>query len=223
VNPCELVAKLNAGSVRLDGGGRGGVPEYTAQDIAAAIGMVDDVLAREVFCAVWWPDGGKLVEKKLDAMIAALQFEQWRERADALVTAQIALAQASVAPPNERAMAKERAENLLDRARARMWPALSQDPYERIRTAVIIELRAPRICASCNGRGQIVIGSLIASCSACAGCGRIAVSDVQRASMLKRDESSYRQTWRSVYEWTFALVSEAESTGRAEVACRLAA
>jgi hypothetical protein len=229
MNPCELVAKLNPGSVRRDGGGRGGVPEYTAQDIAAALGMMcndptkspsenmEREFAREVFCAIWWPDGSKLVRAQLDAMIAAKQFEEWRSRADDLLTAHLTAAQATVVPLRDQASAKERAEHLLARAKARLWPALGQAPYIRIRAAVLVELRAPRTCAVCDGRRTATLGALVVSCTSCGGSGRTAVSDVQRASMLERDESSYRQTWRSVYEWTFACVTEAESIGRAAI------
>ncbi len=226
MNPCELVAKLNPGSPRLDGGGRGGVPEYTAQDVAAMLGMMGNdpekslednlalVFAREVFCAIWWPEGGKLVRKELDAMIGAMQFEEWRKRADELLNAHLAVAQASLLPLSEQRNAKDRADHQLERAKSRLWPALGQSPYIRIRSAVLAEMRATRICNVCEGRGQAMVGALKVSCEGCRGSGRIAVSDVQRAGMLERDESTYRQTWRSVYEWTFATVAGAESLAR---------
>jgi hypothetical protein len=40
------------------------------------------------------------------------------------------------------------------------------------------------------------------------------VSDSQRALMLERNESSYRRSWKDVYEWTFRLLLDAESTAR---------
>jgi hypothetical protein len=211
VNPCELVAKLNAGSARLDGGGRGGVPEYTAQDIAAAIGMVSDVLARNVFCAVWWPDGGHLTWKQLDSQLAMLQFGEWRERADALVTAQLVHAQALY---REDEAAVSRAAIQLTRARASMWPPLHEDAYREVRMAVIVELRATRTCPACNGRGTLRDRDLVIACGSCGGGGKIAVSDAKRAAWLKRNESTYRRNWRDVYEWTFTEVSEIEKKGR---------
>ncbi len=229
-NPCELLARLNPGSVRLDGGGRGGVPEYTAQDVAAMLGMLGNdpdkspednaelVFAREVFCAVWWPEGGKLVKKELDALIGGMQFEEWRKRAGDLLNAHLAVAQASVAPLGEQRNAKDRADHMLERAKARLWPALGQSPYMRIRSAVLVEMRATRICAVCEGRGQAIVGALKVTCEGCRGSGRTSISDVQRAGMLERDESTYRQTWRSVYEWTFATVSGAESLARSVLA-----
>jgi hypothetical protein len=230
MNPCELVARLNPGSVRLDGGGRGGVPEYTAQDIAAMLGMMGNDpdgnpeenerlrFAREIFCAVWWPEGAKLVKRQLDALIGAMQFEEWRERANDLLNAHLAVAQSSILPVSEQRFARERADGILDRAKARLWPALGQSPYVRIRSAVLVELRATRICAICEGRGQAMVDTLKVTCGSCGGSGRIAISDVQRAGMLERDESTYRHTWRSVYEWTFARVSEADALARSFLA-----
>jgi hypothetical protein len=214
MNPCELVAKLNPGIARLDGGGRGGLPEYTAQDIAAAIGMVPNILARNVFCAVWWPDGGHLIWKQLDTQLAMLQFGEWRERADALVTAQLALAHAQF---REDAMAVTRAELMLTRSRAAMWPPLHDQSYAAVRMAAVVELRAPRTCPECNGRGTMKDGDLVISCSGCGGHGKVSVSDAKRAGWLKRNESSYRRHWRDVYEWTFAEVSDAEKEGRAGI------
>jgi hypothetical protein len=228
MNPCELVARLNPGSVRLDGGGRGGIPEYTAQDIAAAIGMACndpdkplDELAREMFCAVWWPDGAELVWHRLDALLAAAQFGEWRERLDELVIAQIAMAQARVEERKSRQKAIERAEGMLIRAREAMWPALSESAYAAVRKAVVAELRAPRTCPVCHGRGQVKSETLVVSCAPCAGTGRVAISNAQRARMLERNESTYRRAWLDVYEWTFGHASSAELRGRAAIAERL--
>jgi hypothetical protein len=218
MNPCELVAKLNPGVARLDGAG-GGIPEFTAQDIAAAIGMVSDILAREVFCAVWWADGAMLVWRELDSLIAGLQFGEWRERADQLVTAQIRIAQAPMS--DSPAEASARALALLEKARECMWPSLDEEPYRDIRAGVICEMRSARICATCKGRRSVASGGLMVTCGTCLGFGRIAISDSQRALMLKRNESSYRRSWRVVYEWTYKMVADAESVGRAEVLSRL--
>lgn len=190
----------------------------TPQDIAAAIGMIDNVLAREVFCAVWWPDGARLVWKQLDGMLAMAQFEEWKARADDLVVAQIAIAQAA---NDWRRYDLARARAMLARAKERIWPSLAEEPYKAVRLGVIEELRAPRICPTCNGRQQVKIDDLVVECSACGATGKTAVSDMQRARWLGRNESSYRRTWRPVYEWTYTLVANAAATGREEFSKRL--
>ena len=47
-DPRRLVARLNPTTVRYDVG-RGGIPDLTAQDIAAALAFVPAGLGREVF------------------------------------------------------------------------------------------------------------------------------------------------------------------------------
>lgn len=220
MNPIELMARLNAAGANLLGG-RGGVPEYTAQDIAAAVGMVPDEFAREVFCAVWWPDGAHLVWKALDAQIAAAQFEEWRQRAERLVDAQLLEAQAGFVPPEERKAAEHRAELALAHAKTSLWPALGEPAYSEIRKAAIVELRSPRVCSSCRGRATAINGKLVIACQNCAGRGRVAVSDSQRALMIDRNESSYRRSWKDVYEWTFRMLMDAEATARAAFAIAL--
>jgi hypothetical protein len=220
MNPIELMARLNAASPNLLGG-RGGIPEYTAQDIAAAVGMVPDEFAREVFCAVWWPDGAHLVWKTLDSKIAAAQFGEWRERAEKLVDAQLLEAQAEFLPIEARKTAEHRAELALAHAKAGLWPALGEPAYAEIRKATIVELRSPRVCTACKGRATAINGKLVIACEMCAGRGRIAVSDSQRALMLARNESSYRRSWKDVYEWTFRLLIDAEANARAAFATSL--
>ncbi|REN10513.1 hypothetical protein DSI35_10890, partial [Mycobacterium tuberculosis] len=69
-NVRELMARLGPSTVKFDTG-RGGTPDLTNQDIAAALGMVPAGLGRELLEACWWPDGAALRRHKLrDAVIA---------------------------------------------------------------------------------------------------------------------------------------------------------
>lgn len=217
-NARKLLARLNAANCRFDIG-RGGIPELTPQDIAGALGMIEDAFARDVFTAVWWPDGGRLRMRALDAAIGALQFGEWRERAERLTDAQLTVAQAELG--SGRVIAEAHA--MLDRARAAMWPALCEPPYAAIRKAVLHEIASPRHCSTCSGRGQVKAGELVMQCAACEGSGTSPTSDRRRAWMIERDESAYRKRWKEVYEWTFAKVSEAEREGAREFAIRVAA
>lgn len=218
-NVRKLVARLNASTCRFDVG-RGGIPELTPQDIAAALGMVKDELAREVFCAVWWPDGARLNARGLDLLLARVQFAEWRRRMEKMLDAQLAVA-ASRADRN--AEAEQRGESMLAEATAQMWPALVQEAYALVRRAVLDELRAPEPCAECDGVGSFVHRGREADCTGCGGSGRVARSNRQRAMTMDRDEAAYRRTWRGVYEWTLRRVQEAEQTGGTALAKRLAA
>jgi hypothetical protein len=215
----KLMGRLNASTCRFDIG-RGGIPELTSQDIAGALGMIRDEFAREVFCAVWWPDGAKLMWKDLDRIIARMQFGEWRDRADALLNAEIALAYAKSINSSA---AEVRARTALIGAKEQQWPGLTEDAYSAIRAAVITEIRAPRVCQTCQGRATVKTDDLLIMCKACEGSGSSAVSDRQRARMLNRNVSTYTRVWRPVYEWTYRKVTDAERAGAVEFAQRLAA
>jgi hypothetical protein len=212
------MSRLSPAAARFDRGARGGIPEYTGADVAAAIGMVSDSFAREVFCAVWWPEGARLVRRELDAMIANLQYAEWRARAEAWVEAQLAEALALHSSQSLRSTAKHFS---VEGTQARMWPSLCNEVYSAIRSGVIAELRAPRSCHTCSGRGVAKSEDLIIVCKSCDGSGRTSISDSARARMLERNQTSYCRSWKAIYEWTYAKVSDAESAGRAEVARRL--
>lgn len=218
-NVRKLVARLNASTCRFDVG-RGGIPELTPQDIAAALGMVQDELAREVFCAIWWPDGARLAAKGLDQLIARIQFAEWRRRMETMLDAQLVLAAARA----ERNMEGERrGETMLADSIGQMWPALVQEAYALVRGAVLDELRAPEPCEACGGIGDFTIMGRAVPCGECGGGGRVPRSNRQRATSIHRDEAAYRRTWRGVYEWTLRRMQEAEQTGGAELARRIAA
>lgn len=53
-------------------------------------------------------------------------------------------------------------------------------------------------------------GDLRVVCKGCSGYGTVPVSVRRRASALGRDESTYRERWRAVYEWMLQKCSEAE-------------
>lgn len=218
-NVRKLVARLNASTCRFDIG-RGGIPELTPQDIAAALGMVQDELAREVFCAIWWPDGARLAAKGLDQLIARIQFAEWRRRMERMLDAQLVVA---ASRSDRNADAAQRGEEMLARATAGMWPALVQEAYALVRRAVLDELRSPDPCPICAGIGGSLVRGVIVECTTCGGSARVPRSSRQRAVSIQRDEAAYRRTWRGVYEWTLQRMQEAEQTGGSELARRIVA
>jgi hypothetical protein len=215
----KLMGRLNATTCRFDIG-RGGIPELTAQDIAGALGMIQDEFAREVFCAVWWPDGARLMAKELDRIIAAMQFGEWKARFDAMLDAQLKVAQAELRNDRREVFA---ARAVLENAKSEMWPTLREDAYRLVRLAAIEELRAPKSCTSCQGRATAAVGELVVKCEACDGSGVMPVSNRRRAAALRINESTYRRVWQPVYEWTYRRVSDAEHAGAREFGKRIAA
>lgn len=50
-----LSSRMGPTTVKFDTG-RGGTPDLTTQDIAAALAYVQDGLGRELLEALWWPE-----------------------------------------------------------------------------------------------------------------------------------------------------------------------
>lgn len=196
-HPAYLLARLNAKTSRMDGTG-GCPPELTQQDIAACLAFVPAGPGREIMCALWWQAGAKLTANELDVMLMDAQLSEWRERMDALVTAQLRVASARLAHDRLRAKAA------LEAAKAKMWPRLGEgSSYAVIRRAVLDEMEGVHLCPACRGRRfQFSPLGAVKECSACAGSGRRRASDRSRAEAIERDEATYRRAWKPVFEWT---------------------
>jgi hypothetical protein len=194
----KVLARLNPKNVRFDVGS-GGIPELTPSDIAAALAFVPAGLGRELICRIWWPDGAQLTAKALDELIMESQLSEWRDRATAILDGQLAVACADTAALRIRA--RQRLEN----AKARMWPRVGPEScYAPIRQAVLVELGAGR-CPHCQGRTIVLAEQRIVSCPACAGSGRLKISERSRAEMIGKDFALYRRQYAAVYEWTLEL------------------
>lgn len=217
MNVRKLLARLNPAAARYEVH-HGGVPELTPQDIAGALGMIDDRLAREVFCTVWWPDGAQLNRVEVDRIVREAQLREWMRLRRELEAAKLAqhVAQDDIdgtyGTRASQRQALQRASDELDTVKARQWPAVGPI-YRAVRQAVLVELATPSLCPHCEGRGEIRMGDRLLTCQPCDGHGRVPVSDRKRASMIERDEAGYRRVWRPVYEWTLALCANAETRG----------
>lgn len=222
-NVRELMARLGPSTVKFDTG-RGGMPDLTNQDIAAALGMVPAGLGRELLEACWWPDGAALRRHKLrDAVIALVTPElrrQQRRLADArteLGLAEVCMGWAGVVTAEQRAE-RDRAAHRLGQIKAQCWPISTLESLPSLAGAVINEIATKTHCAACAGRGQALSGELLLACKACGGFGMCVVSDRRRAAAIGRDESSYRERWRGVYEWLLDRMRGAEQDAAAALA-----
>lgn len=214
-NVRELMARLGPSTVKFDTG-RGGTPDLTNQDIAAALGMVPAGLGRELLEACWWPDGAALRRHKLrDAVIALVTPElrrQQRRLADArteLGLAEVCMGWAGAVTAEQRAE-RDRAALRLGQIKTQCWPISTLDSLPTLAIAVISEIAHRPHCVSCEGRGQAVSGDLLVACKVCSGSGLGAVSDRRRAAAIGRDEAAYRRTWKPVFEWLVSKMNEAE-------------
>jgi hypothetical protein len=214
-NVRELMARLGPSTVKFDTG-RGGTPDLTNQDIAAALGMVPSGLGRELLEACWWPDGAALRRHKLrDAVIALVTPElrrQQRRLADArteLGLAEVCMGWAGAVTAEQRAE-RDRATHRLGQVKAQCWPISTLESLPSLAGAVINEIATRPHCHGCEGRGETMAGDLRAICKVCSGSGLVAVSDRRRAAAIGRDESTYRAKWRGVYEWLLQQMVESE-------------
>ena len=207
----KLMARLNPANVRFDVGS-GGVPELTNADIAAALGMVQDGIGRELLCSVWWPDGSRLSPRPVGTMLEDLQRREWMRREQDMLHAMLAVAEHRGGESLRLAQGKYAA------AHAKRWPRWIDNPelgthsegYERVRVAVLLEVGRAHLCQICQGRGFIwEVDAVHRACAACNGTGHRAVSDRWRAGAIGITEGGYRHTWGKVYEWTLTLCTDA--------------
>lgn len=216
----RALAKLNPKNVRFDVGA-GGIPELTPQDIAAALGCVDDGIGRELLCQVWWPDGAKLSEHHLLAILTDVQRLEWQRREDAMLDAMLAVAM----------YGGSKGQAAYASAHASRWPALVRIDhglavpaagYAHVRLAVIAEMKGLGLCPGCSGRAAVRIESgQVCICPKCLGSGHMAISERARADACGMSWTTYRDTWADVYDWTAMICTESLQRAGAQFVDRI--
>lgn len=209
----ESLARLNPSTIRMDIG-RGGVPDLTNQDVAAALAFVPAGLGREVLIACWWPAGADS-RKLMSAVLAEVDVE-WRRQSKLLFDARtdVGIAEA-IAGWNRSSTADERSD--VDRARARYeairdacWPRDTGTMLPALVTACLEEIAGRQRCPDCEGRGEKLRGELRVPCARCNHTGEVQASNAARARAIGRDEASFRRNWAGVYMWILDLLRESE-------------
>ena len=195
------MARLNPKNVRFDVGS-GGILEFTAQDVAGALALVEAGLGRELMIRVWWPDGAAMTRSQVLWLIEQAQLAEWAKRESAMVDAMIAVA-----------MHVSRATALYAEAHARRWPNVTvsehglrkrSEGYGLLRDAVLGEICGTGLCADCGGRGFIQNDFGVSlSCATCTGSGHHRVSDRERAQAMQRALKTFQTEWQDVYVWTY--------------------
>lgn len=225
MNPRELMARLNVPAVRFDVG-RGGIPELTNTDIAGALGMMKDDFGREVFCAIWWPDGASLSRQGIGRTIFVKILEEWVRREKAIAAAKLESHILEASHEMKRFLddydkqCAGAVKRNLSIAKARHWP-FNARVYSRIGNAVVDERRFPARCTECMGRGHKMQGEKLIDCERCNKTGIRPRPNVWRASQLGVSQQAFGQSWTPVYEWTVRLVSDAEATAAAELSAAI--
>jgi hypothetical protein len=175
----------------------------TGIDIAHALGLVRDEMARELFCHLWWPDGAARSRPQLEQAIHVAMMTEMarRDRAAAAAKLDCHLIEENVERwRGEHREALRRARSDRDRAIERRWPG-TLSGYAAITLGVLDELAEPSHCVTCEGRGEVMLGALATQCGSCEGTGTIGASDRERAERIDRALSTYQAGWRKPYEW----------------------
>lgn len=218
----ELLARLNPAHIKFDTG-RGGMPQLTPQDIAAALAFVPKGMGREVLTRLWWPDGARLSRAELDRTISSIVHAEAGHRVAKVHMArtELHIAQEDVLRRNA-STARDRAqfaslERRYHDAKAKVWP---YDPatHLAVRESVLNEIAHRNLCDTCGGRGALILEQLKISCPTCHAAGVLPMSDRGRATRICRDVSTYRERWKCLYEWLYDQVRDAEQQAAHELA-----
>lgn len=226
MNVCKMMGRLYAQTVRYDTG-RGGIPELTPQDLAAAVGMVSNDLAREVFCWIWWPASSKEATAKVRALVLDEVLREFNRRYAAADAARARLreCEARAALTNrdndEAGIEAKRARRVFEQVHSTVWPA-TMATYPKILDAVVEELRQPRHCPDCDGRGTRSTGGLVHDCDRCGGTGHVSEYNTWRAQKIGTSESRFRATWLPIYQWVYSMVEELAHEAARKVAMAIA-
>lgn len=215
----ELMARLGPSTVKFDTG-RGGMPDLTNQDIAAALGMVPAGLGRELLEALWWPDSGKRRSQQLRQAVIALVAPEYVRQQQALNVArtEFGIAKACMGwaggPITDAQRTEHRkAEARLEAIRALCWPNNTMEQLGVLTRAIVDEMANARCCKACQGlRIQAAKdGSGVVECESCGATGVEALSGRARAIAIGADKSAYQRYWHPVYEWMLERMRAAES------------
>jgi hypothetical protein len=221
MNPRELLARLNVPAVRYEIG-RGGIPELTNIDIAGALGMIQDQFARDILCVVWWPDGSHAVFDSMAETVRVRLLNEYsdRERAHVAARLELNIAQSSFdAKPKKGDWDDQIVADLkreIDRASARRWP-WSLERYSRMFPVVVEEMRRPRHCPACCGRGIYIDESGIKNCRRCNASGVRHETKSWRAGQFGLSRDKFARHWAGVYDWVYRVIADAENKAAKEL------
>lgn len=181
----ELLARLYPQSLKINSG-RGGIPELTNQDIAAALAFVPAGLGRDLLEYGAWPDGAALRASKISATIHRLVMDEWSAREQAYIEAKVERGLVVSLSRYHRAALDFKTRSSLDaavdEARAHRWPEKLEDRLEEVVRIAVLDL-----------------------------FGAEGTSNRDRAKAMGLSESGYREVWAGVVTWLYCVMRDAEA------------
>lgn len=175
----------------------------TPQDVAAAIAFVPRGLGRELLILSGWPDAGDM--RRIIEMLCRAGMAEIRRQQDA--AARAALRHALFVPHIKRSTT----------ATAQVhWPKPACDRLPAIAAVAAQDAVNRHLCPACQGRGEVMSGSLLVPCAACRKAGDRRLSMRKIAAEIGLDESTYRRGgWMPVYGWVLREALDALTEARA--------
>jgi hypothetical protein len=195
----ELLTRLNPKTARFDIGS-GGRQELSDQDIAAALGMVENKTGAMVLEYLHCASDQR--QFQIESAIFGLIRREQEQRVEAVVTAEIAF---HLAAGRKGSLYRVREYTA---AKQSEWPPMTGETarlYVRLVFAVLSEIRAGNQCKTCNGHGVVPSGEGNLTCDACSGSGTVHEPQRARAASMGVPLASYQRNWAEPYRW---LLSE---------------
>ncbi len=223
--------------VNIDVAGALGMAACRKMDDGTYVPDADMAFARQVFEACWWEDGAPRQDSETarEALRRVMEERNRRERMVLIARLELNIAECVLAgkrrPTDYDRQILEDCTGAVERAKAHTWPweqrvrgsragregedhgPPSPVVYSRMYRAAVNEIRNPRHCPECRGRGEVQSGALKKICAECVGTGVKAEKKKERATALGVDFEQYRRMWFKVYEWSFRMIREAETNG----------
>jgi hypothetical protein len=219
-----LSSRMGPTTVKFDTG-RGGTPDLTTQDIAAALAYVQGGLGRELLEALWWPESAARRRDYLRQGVIGLVAPEFNRQQFALSTArtEFGIAKASMgwgggAVTDVQRKELRRAELALEVARAGTWPNNTMEQLGVLAGAVIGEMAMACPCKKCDGERTRPAqdGPGVMRCDDCAGSGFEPLSGRKRAAAIGADCAAYSRFWQPVYVWMLGRMRALEEGAAAE-------
>lgn len=219
-----LGSRMGPTTVKFDTG-RGGTPDLTTQDIAAALAFVQQGLGRELLEALWWPESAARRRDQLRQGVIGLVAPEFNRQQFALSTArtEFGIAKASMgwgggSVTEGQRKELRRTENALEAARAGAWPNNTMEQLGVLAGAVFNEMATACSCKKCDGgRTQPAADGLgVMKCEECGGSGFEPMSGRKRASSIGADCSAYSRFWQPVYTWMLGRMRALEEAAAIE-------
>lgn len=199
----ELITRLNPKTCRFDVGS-GGTRELTDQDVAAALGMVQNKLGADVMCFLHWPAGLDVAAFET-VLLQKIRVECWN-RQEEVVNAELRYHM------HRKTRAFPRSETV-EAMKKTLWPSFdlrNWPRYVRLVVSVLDEIRSGPICKRCNGRAKLVTEAGVNECGHCGGTGKTDESHSRRAARMGLQRPPYQRQWDEPYRWLLGELLSAQ-------------